>query len=112
MFRNFDVRGGADRTFIYLTLFIAECLVKCEKFEDKPSGTLVVGSTHRFFVHFTLMSALRELKALAIKQGFLIPGDAGWPLGGLFPTPASKLEAGKIPSFLCFIDVFNIVVLE
>jgi hypothetical protein len=38
LFRNFDVRGGADRTLIYLTLHAMQCLVKCEKIEDKASG--------------------------------------------------------------------------
>ena len=39
LFRNFDVRGGADRTLIYLTLFASQCLVKTEKIEDKSTGT-------------------------------------------------------------------------
>jgi hypothetical protein len=39
-FRNYDVRGGADRTLIYLTLFAILCLVKCEKIEDKASGRM------------------------------------------------------------------------
>jgi hypothetical protein len=41
LFRNFDVRGGADRTLIYLTMHIVQCLVKCERIEDKPSGMLL-----------------------------------------------------------------------
>ena len=76
LFRNFDVRGGADRTLIYLTLYTVQCLVKCEKIEDKPT-------------------ALREMKNLAAKQ-FLCPGDAGWPLGGLFPAPKNKTETGAL----------------
>ena len=28
LFRNFQVKGGGDRTLIYLTLFCAMCLVK------------------------------------------------------------------------------------
>ena len=74
LFRNFDVRGGADRTLIYLTLYTVQCLVKCEKIEDKPT-------------------ALREMKNLATKT-FLCPGDVGWPLGGLFPAPKNKAETG------------------
>jgi actin related protein 2/3 complex subunit 3 len=74
LFRNFDVRGGADRTLIYLTLYAVQCLVKCEKIEDKST-------------------AVREMKNLATKQ-FLCPGDPGWPLGGLFPSPKSKAESG------------------
>jgi actin related protein 2/3 complex subunit 3 len=38
LFRNFDVRGGADKTLIYLTLHAVQCLVKLEKIEDKNSG--------------------------------------------------------------------------
>lgn len=37
-FRNFDVRGPADRTLIYLTLYTHQCLVKCEKIEDRATG--------------------------------------------------------------------------
>lgn len=75
LFRNFDVKGGADRTLIYLTIYAVQCLVKCERIEDK-------------------FSALREMNILATKQ-LLIPGDAGWPLGGLFPSPKTKIEAGE-----------------
>lgn len=38
LFRNFEVKGGADKTLIYLTLHAVQCLVKCEKIEDKNSG--------------------------------------------------------------------------
>lgn len=40
LFRNFEVKGSADRTLIYLTLHAAQCLVKCERIDDKPSGTV------------------------------------------------------------------------
>lgn len=39
--------------------------------------------------------ALRELKQMAIKK-FLIPGDAGWPLGGLYPLPETAAEGGTL----------------
>lgn len=38
LFRNFEVKGGADKTLIYLTLHVAQCLVKCEKIEDKATA--------------------------------------------------------------------------
>ena len=38
LFRNFDVRGSADKTLIYLTLHAVQCLVKLEKIEDKNAG--------------------------------------------------------------------------
>jgi actin related protein 2/3 complex, subunit 3 len=40
LFRNFEVMGAADRTLIYLTLHVVQCLVKCEKIEDKALGSL------------------------------------------------------------------------
>ena len=83
-FRNFDVRGPSDRTLIYLTLYIHQCLVKCERIEDRAT-------------------AAKELHNLAIKQ-FLIPGDSGWPLGTLFPAPADRTEAGT-NEFLWFVCV-------
>lgn len=70
LFRNFEVKGPADKTLIYLTLFVVLCLVKCEKIEDKPA-------------------AVKELKALATKQ-FLIPGETNFALGTLFSAPENK----------------------
>ena len=40
LFRNFEVKGGADKTLIYLTLHAVQCLVKCEKIEDKNTGKI------------------------------------------------------------------------
>lgn len=42
----------------------------------------------------SFLAAIRELRALSTKP-FAIPGEAGFPLGGLFPTPATKAEAGE-----------------
>lgn len=42
---------------------------------------------------FTSFVALREFHALAIKQ-FACPGDAGWPLGNLFPLHQNRTEQG------------------
>lgn len=39
--------------------------------------------------------AVKELRALATKQ-ICIPGDAGWPLGTLFPAAANKAESGRL----------------
>jgi actin related protein 2/3 complex subunit 3 len=80
LFRNFEVLGGADRTLIYLTLHAVQCLVRCEKIEDKPS-------------------ALRELKALSKTNPFTIPGESNFPLGGLFTPPATKAEGDAWRSY-------------
>ncbi|KAJ1458311.1 actin-related protein 2/3 complex subunit 3 [Pelagophyceae sp. CCMP2097] len=67
LFRNFDVKGGPDRTLIYLTLSMQQCLMEVEKTEKKADAS-------------------RALLALTLKA-FPIPGGPGWALGGLFPTP-------------------------
>ena len=79
LFRNFDVRGGADRTLAYLTLFAVQCLVKCEKIEDKPT-------------------AGRELRNLA-EKAFSTPGETGFPLGGLFKAPESIPEKDAFKAY-------------
>ena len=79
LFRNFDVRGGADRTLAYLTLFAVQCLVKCEKIEDKPT-------------------AVRELRNLA-EKAFAVPGEQGFPLGGLFKSPDSVAEKDSFKAY-------------
>jgi hypothetical protein len=74
--------------------------VKCEKIEDKNSGNLCniflfIVTLFRFIFKsvITFLQALRELKQLAIKQ-FAIPGESGWPLGTLYPTPSNRNEGG------------------
>lgn len=98
LFRNFEVKGGADKTLIYLTLHAVQCLVKLEKIEDKNSGGKVISGPHIYellniFIFMILFTAVRELRALSTKQ-FAMPGDTGFPVGGLFPPPTSKAEAG------------------
>jgi actin related protein 2/3 complex subunit 3 len=53
--------------------------VKCEKINDKAT-------------------AIRELKALSTKL-FPIPGDNGFVLGGLYPSPANKTEGDLFRSY-------------
>jgi hypothetical protein len=94
LFRNFEIMGTADRTLIYLTMHTVQCLVKCEKIEDKPS-------------------AIRELRALSQKP-FLSPGESGFALGGMFAGATSKGESGKksgystllLPFTYCIFYVF------
>lgn len=78
-FRNFDVKGKADRTLIYLTLYTHYLLVKCEKINDRAA-------------------AAKEFHNLAIKQ-FVVPGEAGWPLGTLFPAPENRTETDLFKAY-------------
>jgi hypothetical protein len=64
---------------IYLSLHIVQCLVRCEKIEDKNS-------------------ALKELRALSTKQ-FPCPGEPNFPLPGMLANPASVAEATAFRSY-------------
>ena len=72
LFRNYEVKGGADRTLIYLTLSMQQFLKECERFKTRPE-------------------AEKAVHALVIKQ-FPVPGGPGWALGGMFPTPGDIQE--------------------
>ena len=80
LFRNFEVQGDADRTLIYLTLYLHQCLVKFERIEDRAQGA-------------------KEMTIMA-KGAFVLPGENGWPLGTLFPAPKSKDEADLIRGYM------------
>ena len=76
LFRNFEICGGGDRVLVYLLLFTHQCLRRIEK---KPVRA----------------DALRDLQQLAQGAHF-IPGDAGWPLGGVMAAPKSAAEAEQL----------------
>lgn len=78
-FRNYDVKGGADRTLIYLTLFVAECLTVCERIDTKAEGE-------------------KALRAMATK-GISAPGESGWTLGGMYPPPKNTAESDGFKSY-------------
>jgi actin related protein 2/3 complex subunit 3 len=44
------------------------------------------------------VDATRELSTLA-QGGHYIPGDAGWPLGGLMPAPKAPAEAENLRNY-------------
>jgi actin related protein 2/3 complex subunit 3 len=69
LFRNFEVLGPADKTIIYLTLFISEALQKLGGHD--------------------LESAKKEMYSLSI-QDFWVPGHANWPLAGFTTKPANR----------------------
>jgi actin related protein 2/3 complex subunit 3 len=81
LFKNFDVRGGEDRTLIYLTLYTQACLSACHLIKDKAA-------------------AKTALYQMGVKT-FVIPGDSGWTtaLGGMFPAPQSREEGDAFKAY-------------
>ena len=74
LFRTFDVQGPGDKTLIYLTLFASQCLKR------------IANAANR-------QAAAKLLAPSATDNTFKLPGDAGFPLGGLLAPPADKHEA-------------------
>ncbi|VDM70177.1 unnamed protein product [Strongylus vulgaris] len=80
-FREFEIKGPSDRTLIYLTLYITECLRKLQRSPSKISGQ-------------------KDLAALALSHQLPIPGEADFPLNNMFKAPANKQEEETMRSYL------------
>jgi hypothetical protein len=86
LFRNFEIKGPADRTLIILILFISDCLAKLGSARTVP----------------TQIEATKLLNTLSVDT-FPIPGDANFPLNSHYASPSSRSEAGKLlPSFYSY----------
>jgi len=79
LFRNFEVKGPADRVLVYLTLYVSQCLLK------------LVGQNKS--------SADKALYQLAI-ENFALPGDRNFALGGLVTNPANRQETDTMRLYL------------
>jgi len=80
LFKHFEVKGGADRLLIYLTLYVTQCLQKLEKCPTPTDG-------------------IKALTAMA-GENFRIPGDTAFALGSFFPPPANAQEGELCRSYL------------
>jgi actin related protein 2/3 complex subunit 3 len=86
-FRNFEIKGSADRVLIYLLLFIQECLGKL-----KPGMNAAEGG--------------RTLTAHA-QSNFVLPGEVGFPLNAVYEKPPTRADAGIISP--CLIDMLDML---
>jgi len=80
LFRNFEIKGPADRLLIYLTWY------------TKAALTAILKSSKA--------DAEKVLYQLAI-ENFAIPGDRNFPFGGFFSNPTNRQEAGTPLLLLC-----------
>ncbi|KAJ3082642.1 subunit of the Arp2/3 complex [Quaeritorhiza haematococci] len=85
-FRNFEIKGPADRVLIYLILFISECLLKLSQ-KTGPSGGI------------SLVEAGKLLNTHAL-QNFAVPGDANFPLNAVYERPASRADADLMRQYI------------
>lgn len=79
-FRNYEIKSEADRTLIYITLYISECLKKLQRCTSKNNG-------------------LKEMNTLALARIYL-PGEAQFPLNAMYTRPADRHDEDTMRSFL------------
>lgn len=79
-FRNYEIKSEADRTLIYITLFISECLKKLQKCTSKNQGQ-------------------KEMYTIGI-YNYPIPGESGFPLNAMFSKPNGRSEEDNMRNYL------------
>ncbi|XP_065502798.1 actin-related protein 2/3 complex subunit 3 [Caloenas nicobarica] len=79
-FKNYEIKNEADRTLIYITLYISECLKKLQKCNSKGQGE-------------------KEMYTLGITN-FPIPGEPGFPLNAIYAKPGNKQEEEVMRAYL------------
>jgi len=79
-FKNYEIKSPADRTLIYCTLYVTECLKKMQKIASA-------------------IEAKKEMATLAIVS-FDIPGDTKFPLNALYGKPQDNSEAERCRQYL------------
>jgi len=81
LFASFEIEGGADRTLVYLTNHILQCLWRL----DQKAKTLDDAKKIMFdFAH----------------EQFPMPGETGWQFGGHIPKPKTKAEGDEARAYL------------
>lgn len=80
-FRNFEIKGPADRVLIYGILFVSALLAQI-----RPA--------------MPRRDAEKALMNLALDNNFAIPGDAGFPLNQAYEAPADRTQAETLRGYL------------
>lgn len=80
-FRNFEIKGPADRVLIYGILFVSEVIQKI-----KPQ--------------MSRRDAEKAVMNLALDTNFAIPGDATFPLNQAFEPPRDRQEAEVLRQYI------------
>ncbi|KAI4702773.1 hypothetical protein J4E89_010307 [Alternaria sp. Ai002NY15] len=80
-FRNFEIKGPADRVLIYGILYVSEVL-----------GKIKPGMSRR--------EAEKAVMNIALDTNFAIPGDAGFPLNQAFEVPADRNGAEVLRQYI------------
>uniref|UniRef100_A0A6B2LL30 Actin-related protein 2/3 complex subunit 3 n=1 Tax=Arcella intermedia TaxID=1963864 RepID=A0A6B2LL30_9EUKA len=79
LFRNFEVKGPADLVLIYFTVYLSQCLNKIRNKSQEEAKKICF--------------------ALSL-ENFKLPGEAGFPLGGMVSAPANRADADTLKNYL------------
>lgn len=77
LFRNFEIKGPADRLLIILILYVSDCLAKLGSAKSLPNQ----------------IEAGKMLNTLSV-DNFPIPGDANFVLNAHYAPPTSRSDSG------------------
>jgi len=78
-FSTYDIENPVDRTYVYGTLYLAECLKVCGNCKtEKEAG--------------------KQLYTMAVSN-FDLPGDTGFPLNQFFKAPSGR-DSGELKTYL------------
>ncbi|KAF2756089.1 ARP2/3 complex subunit Arc18 [Pseudovirgaria hyperparasitica] len=80
-FRNFEIKGPADRVLIYGILYISEIL-----------GKIRPGMSRR--------EAEKAVMTVALDNNFAVPGDVGFPLNQAFEAPRERNEVDALRGYM------------
>ncbi|KAH0523234.1 hypothetical protein TsFJ059_008269 [Trichoderma semiorbis] len=80
-FRNFEIKGPADRLLVYGIWFVSDCLQKI-----KPNASA--------------RDAAKEVNNLALDLNFAIPGDPGFPLNQMYEPPRDRQDAEQLKLYM------------
>jgi actin related protein 2/3 complex subunit 3 len=99
LFRNYEVKGYADRVIVYLTLYISQCLTHLSRNQfDKDSALKELSASDGLRQCFNDRVCAQELYQFAIKN-FQVPGDKGFPLGGMVTAPQNRGETDMLKQY-------------
>lgn len=85
LFRNFEIKGPADRLLIVLILYVSDCLAKIGSARVTPGQ----------------LAASKMLNTLSV-DNFPVPGDAGFLLNAHYASPGSRADGGEPPQISQF----------
>ncbi|KAF3280260.1 subunit of the Arp2/3 complex [Orbilia oligospora] len=99
LFRNFEIKGPADRVLIYGILFISECLGKIKpNMSGREAEKVIVEFTCNYEWCWS-RSQSAALNTLALEH-FALPGDPTFPLNALFAPARDRNEADTLRQYI------------